>query len=531
MQINSKSNKNNYKTTNFKGEIVKNSSYKQLKKVSKKLPILTDTLEAVEKTIKNYPEKYNLKIDIYNDRRPSTESLGALKSGHFTWIPVTDLYLRTAFGEQIKRFDGHDNYYLVIDFLKKLINPLGEVSGTIFPELTRILPSIISTTEKNSGIFDNYKKRAIDPKTGNIDYRRWDYGVEFYIKCSKHMKATPLEIFSFLQNVSTDPVLSKEMARQFSNDPREGKNLKSRLIEYLGGGEAGEELFNAWYYDEKNGYRKAYKEYYNDEIWTKANSFKDLVIQSPNISSHALECFCKDKNIEPILGSIPKDIGARDDFIDLINKLKNWHKNATKMIKETNIDDSIYSIPFKLTINNKNYDVKPLTRGHSLKLKFWLTIDNNPDKSYVIKFAPYNAVKNSERNKQIRENQDTRPDMPYINSMLDFYLKLNNCPNAPDIQYFDYKAEASLYKATKGEYPDFPVSVERNIYNFRNYKPVADIYKLGVELNDIYHTNFLIDENGVCKAIDTGHAQFNNIFRPSVTRKHFSLSNFTGREL
>ena len=115
--------------------------------------------------------------------------------------------------------------------------------------------------------------------------------------------------------------------------------------------------------------------------------------------------------------------------------------------------------------------------------------------------------------------------------MLDFYLKLNNCPNAPDIQYFDYKAEASLYKATKGEYPDFPVSVERNIYNFRNYKPVADIYKLGVELNDIYHTNFLIDENGVCKAIDTGHAQFNNIFRPSVTRKHFSLSNFTGREL
>ena len=147
-----------------------------------------------------------------------------------------------------------------------------------------------------------------------------------------------------------------------------------------------------------------------------------------------------------------------------------------------------------------------------------------------MKFAPYDTIGNTDRSRKFRDNQALRPDMPYTDSLIDFYLKENNCPNAADIRFFDYEAQAVLYGETKGRTAEFPEDAKLNLHKFRKLKEVSDIYSLGVQLNDIWQSNFLVDENGICKCIDSGHAKYSNMFRPLVSGKHFALPNVCGRE-
>ena len=136
-----------------------------------------------------------------------------------------------------------------------------------------------------------------------------------------------------------------------------------------------------------------------------------------------------------------------------------------------------------------------------------------------------------DKTKKFEENQALRPDMPYLDSMVDFYLKENRSPNAPDIKFFDYKSQAVLYRATEGKEAIIPDKYKDNLYEFTKYPKVSDIKDLGVELSDVHGGNFIVDKNGKYKLIDSGHVRYLNIFRPQVICKHITLGNLCGREL
>ena len=183
-----------------------------------------------------------------------------------------------------------------------------------------------------------------------------------------------------------------------------------------------------------------------------------------------------------------------------------------------------------ITVDGRNFKVQKIGKGQSAKLKYRIIPLENLNTSYILKFAPYDAIGNTDRSRKFRDNQATRPDMPYTDALIDFYLKANGCPNAADIKFFDYEAQAVLYKETFGVEPVFSEDSKLNLYRFKKFGPLADVYKLGVQLNDIWKTNFLIDEKGVYRCIDTGHAIYSNVFRPLVSGKHFALANLCGRE-
>lgn len=526
MHIDTKTTINQYKN-NFRGQIIRNRTYKDLKRFSESTPYFTNIFKNIEMTIKNYPEEYQLKIDLSNSKRPSTTQLGLLKQGLFKWIKTTKLFFETPFNSYNISFDGKDNLHDAMEFLKCLTNPFGEVSQILFPNQDFKQTHTLSTTNDESKHFKAFKNQIIDKKTGNVNYKTL-HDIEFYINhLVEDKEEPPIEIFKFLTNLSEDPVLSIEMARQFSKDPRCANNLKHKLIKLLGAGEEGEELFNIWYYDEVKGYRNAYSNYFNKVIWEESNTLDDLVKQSPNLATFAFRKFVKERNIEPTLGTLPKEFGTRDDFAKLITELKIWNKNFSKNSSKNR--NKIKS--FELDINNRKFNIIPLDKGISAKLKYKITPISNSCDTYILKFAPYDAIGNTDRSRKFRDNQAARPDMPYTDALIDFYLKLNKCKNAPDIKFFDYEVQAVLYEETKGIEPEFPKDYQLNIYKFRKQKEIADVYNLGVELNDIWKTNFLIDRNGILKCIDTGHAKYNNLFRPLVIGKHFALSNMCGREL
>ena len=213
---------------------------------------------------------------------------------------------------------------------------------------------------KDAWTFGNVVTHAVVPLLSILDFL-------------KNVQASSADVYNFLCKMTTENETQKQLAKEFSANPRMSKSIHTFLLKKLGNDKKAHELFNSWYYDEKYGYRKAYERYYNEDIWANAQYFMDLVKQSPNVSTWALKCFCKEKNTEPILGVLPEYIGTRKDFTNLINELKIWHKNACKL-KEKTKNKTVFDIPFEININNKTYNIKCLTSGHSPKLKFIFTI-------------------------------------------------------------------------------------------------------------------------------------------------------------
>ena len=91
--------------------------------------------------------------------------------------------------------------------------------------------------------------------------------------------------------------------------------------------------------------------------------------------------------------------------------------------------------------------------------------------------------------------------------MLEFYLKLNRCPHAPQILYYNYDYDTALYAEEKGEmltFDDKPFYFHE-FFEF-NGKMLKDANKLGVYANDINYGNFLLSAaDGQLKIIDIGH--------------------------
>ena len=182
--------------------------------------------------------------------------------------------------------------------------------------------------------------------------------------------------------------------------------------------------------------------------------------------------------------------------------------------------------PFQIKQNGKTYQITFLCNPFSSKMVFEIKI--NRKGTYILKESPYQFLNTkNDRVRKEHENMAIRADSTYSNAILEFYLKLNNCPHVSDILYYNFNHEVVLYQAEKGNFitdtlPDF--------HNFHK-KFVPDLARLGIYINDINNGNFMISKkDGQIKVIDTGHASFINPLTPGVPGLTFTLGNLCGQD-
>lgn len=347
-------------------------------------------------------------------------------------------------------------------------------------------------------------------------YNKYKYGN--IIEYISNEKCTPKELYGFLCKITSNPDQAKQFVKEFSSNPREGLYLKSMLIKKLGNNQKAELYYNNWYNDEKYGYRKIYNDYYKHELFEKAQDLMTIVKQSPNIGTWAFKNKAKELGTKLILGELPSDFGDENDFKDILKELKKLSKTKDKQT------------PLPITVNNKNYLVTKINSGHSAKEKYIIEPENS-NKKYVLKFSPYQVLGNTDRSRKFNDSFMLRGDSPYLDALVDFYLKENDCPNAPDIKYFDYNEKAVLYEMTEGKQLKVEDMDFYNAYLLNNSENLKDLKDLGVQINDINYKNILRTKDGTLVIVDTGHAQYSHPFRPMVQGINISLSNLCGREL
>ena len=367
-----------------------------------------------------------------------------------------------------------------------------------------------------ASIFDDYK---------NLFYRINGLKIDWYLNKRLPQNITKHQKYVFLNELMQDKKLSKNLVESlssnkyrsyYSDENHEKEGIKNAL---------GPDLFNVWISQEiKGGYRKAYTDYFNEEIYDKCTNLMDLVKISPNIAPWTLRAKARELGIEVTLGNLPKDLGDKNNYRKLIHKLQllniDMHSKAEK--KYPQAEDGSYNIK----IGKENYKIEPNNQGASAKLVFRVTPEQS-NEHYFVKFTPYKVTGEDYKNKKIRENYDLRGDSPYMNAAVDFYLKENNCKNANDIKFYDAISQSVVYKETVGEKAHFQKS---DLYSLRNDENIADIAALGVQLNDISEDNFIKTKDGRYVLIDSGHATFHDDFKPLVMGKQISLSNLCGRE-
>ncbi|MBR6127649.1 hypothetical protein IKQ21_08200 [bacterium] len=415
----------------------------------------------------------------------------------------------------LNRLDVELNSYSIISeskTMERILSPELKLKLGFEPKLADLpLETIL---ENSSREYEQFKTESYE----NIPLLR-------YIL---HGDPSKEELYNFLVHVTADETLGKKLVKEFQTDARIGISIKNHIIETFGGNTEGRRLFDKWYNDDVYGYRKAYSEYYKQEVYEKAKNLMTIVKQSPNIAPWAFLNKAKELGVEPTLGKLPKDFDNLEDFRLLIQEL-------IKLDKETDNHSFKRKYPYYqdieyfITVNDKKYQVEKLRGGMSAKTKYKVTPENGD--SYIIKFNEYDAIGNTWRSTQIRENQAMRADSPYLDALVDFYLKENKCPNTADIKFFDYKSKAVVYKATKGKLPNFDDNLYTNLFIFNNSKLAEDVSSLGIILNDINNGNFIKDKNGKYILVDTGHAEYSHPFRPMIPGIHISLNNLCGREL
>ena len=398
----------------------------------------------------------------------------------------------TSFGTFLSKFF----YKLYKSEKQENFKALSKIAEEHYPEIES--PEYI--INQNNQFYNNYKGDSI------INY-------------ISDSKCTPKELYAFLCKISSDTNTAKILAKEFSANPRGAGNLKNMLINKLGNNSKAEIYFNTWFYDEKYGYRKVYANYYKHDLFENAKDLLTIVKQSPNIGTWAFKQKAASLGVEPTLGNIPKKFGTKEDFDKILSELTKIEKSSNSSLKERT----------ELIINDKKYFVSKIDAGHSAKAKY--IIETNNDEKYVLKFSPYNLSGNTDRSKKFNDSFMLRGDSPYMDALVDFYLKENNCPNAPDIEYFDYNKKAILYKMTIGKVIDIKDLDFYNAYLLNNSDRLKDVKDLGVLINDINYKNILETPEGRLVIVDTGHSAYSSPFRPMVPGINIALSNTCGREM
>ena len=447
-----------------------------------------------------------------------------------------------------------------IDNVKILSNQLPKYKLYQTNPIDKNIPANTYSLEKNNiGYINNINFGALVVRNAAIAkssfFEKFKNSQTNILSYLKDTKMSPAAVFKFLCKLTSDKDTQISTAKEFSTNPRKSESIKNFLIEKLGGNESGERLFYTWFHDEEGGYRRAYDRYYNEEVWSKAKTLDSIVKESPIVAPWAFNSKAREMKIEPTLGTLPQGFGNVSKFRVLVKTLRKWNMklhesiieekriikaNSTSdtMATSTKINELINSktAPFELEVENNKFWITPVVKSFSAKLIFFIEKLNKEGEktgeNYVLKFPPH-SIKSSDGDKikKFHENQALRPDMPYLDAVVDFYLKENKSPNAPEIEFFDYNTQAVLYKKTKGTEPTIPEKFVDNLYSFIRYNKIVDLKKLGIELSDVHNGNFLVDKSGNYRLIDSGHVRYSNTFRPPVIGKHISLGNLCGREL
>lgn len=414
-----------------------------------------------------------------------------------------------------ENYNKKNKFKTQIILLQKLCNNSQNEQGFIDIKKLLSLSKELKHEIFSFGIKSNNKIKDLSLKnenmknTGNL-YLNWrGENVCEYIRESN---ANSKEILSFLYSMTTEFENGIKLAKDFSESPQKGNDLKRMLLYKLGNNTQAKEMFDTWYNDENSGYKKAYSDYYNKK-YNEATDLISLINQSPNVAPWAFLNKAKQLKVEPILGELPESFEDIELFRNLIKELS---KNKIKD-------------KFILTIKDKKFEIERIEKGLSTKAKYKITPEN--DETYIVKFNEYDVIGNTKRCEFFRTDQALRGDSPYIDAMIDFYLKTNNCKNCSDIKFYDYKSKAILYKFSEGKAGELNKENFYNLYTFNNSNLVKEIKDLGIILNDIQKDNFIKDNAGNYILIDTGHADYSQPFRPMVMGKHISLSNLSGRSL
>lgn len=312
-----------------------------------------------------------------------------------------------------------------------------------------------------------------------------------------------------------------------------------------------------WIY-RADGYYTAYQKYMLN-LWNQAARIEDVLRQLPNLNP-----WCLSGRFNGIrIGSVPEEFGSEDDFIALLKQIQSspainnyceikrlecvdWPEFTKRYPQSLKVD--IYDFdqkrkllcdileeecghPFELAVGEKIFTVKFLCNPFSCKVVCRITAPGGT--VFILKSLPFNfSAVESDRQLKEHENHALRADSPFSNAMLEFYLKLNRCPHAPDICYYNYRYDSALYRQEEGKpfnFEDKPYHL-RGFYDF-NHRKLADANRLGIYVNDISGGNFITSSrDGKLKIIDIGHAGYSNPLNPGVTGICFSFGNLCGHD-
>jgi len=310
-----------------------------------------------------------------------------------------------------------------------------------------------------------------------------------------------------------------------------------------------------WYYSE-NGYLRKYTDYvyglFNDAKspeemvkylpiiapWTYARSFETTDMGTVPTSFANKEIL--NKLIEKIIDSkalkVLKSIKDYDHDVKKLHKDYPEYKNSNFncFFEKGRILREIISkkIEKNMSIKVSGYEfiVEPMCNPFTNKVVFKVTALSD-NKLFILKISPNNIKEiKSDYEAKSKENQMLRGDSPYLNAIVDFYLKFNKCENASNIVYYNYDYDFVLYEADDGVSPEFNDEERFNLYEFNN-KHLSDCNKLGIFMNDVDNGNFLQSKTGKLTVIDSGHVSYSNAANPGVVGNTINLSNLCGRSL
>ena len=303
-------------------------------------------------------------------------------------------------------------------------------------------------------------------------------------------------------------------------------------------------------------YRASYTDYMN-AYFTHITKIEDIVRVFPNLTPWTLE-----QRFGTIrIGTVPTIFADTAGFESLLKQI-----NVSKVVKtfkkikklECHLPDFQTAFPavkkidwfdfgarsaflkelitakcgraFTVRVGDHKFQVRFLCNPFSSKMVFQIKAENE---NYILKTAPYQFLSvHNDRVRKEHENMAIRADSTYSDALLEFYLKLNNCPNAPDILYYHFNREAALYRMETGK--PFHTGINQNkyldFYSF-NTRVIPDATRLGIYVNDIHRDNFLVsDTDHQVKIIDIGHASYCNPMTPGIPGMTFTLGKLCGRD-
>ncbi len=303
-----------------------------------------------------------------------------------------------------------------------------------------------------------------------------------------------------LEEITSDSQVCNEFITNVIQNPRNSQTTAKKLIDQAGS----PQKFLNWYL-KKGGYREKYSEYIKQAV-ESAKTPEELLKISPNWGFWVFE---NKFGSDFFIGEVPSNIGTKEDYQELTAKLLKGEETG--------------------------YKVKEFSGGMSGKRAFLV---DTGDHKYVLKTQQdYLMYSDKLRQaveedswlkdtfiKNYKENEHMKSDSSYMNAMIDFYMNLNECPNALKIHCFDAKTSSVLYDFAQGE----SYSGDIDIRTVNNIMP--DLKKLGVIYNDVSPNN-LKEQNGELKIIDSGESSFVDILKPTVSGYQIEMPNWSGNNI